>query len=107
MAKVRKRKRKIANASQMARLLGVGTSTVIGWVERGCPVVSQERLRRKTRWVFDVAAVKKWRKRDLAQRQKPRPDIGDPLSLANGLMSKDEEARFRRILERLIRPTDE
>jgi hypothetical protein len=29
------------------------------------------------------------------------------LSLANGLMSKDEEARFKRILERLIRPADE
>ena len=107
MARTRKQKRKTANASETAELLGVNTTTVIGWVERGCPVVSRERVGRKTRWVFDVAAVKGWRKQDLARRKKPRRDIKDPLSLPNGLMSKDQEDRFKRIIGGLLSRADE
>ncbi len=106
MAKARKTKRKTANASQMAKLLGVETQTVIRWAKRGCPVVSREPVGRKTRWVFDVAAVKEWRQQDLARREKPRAEFKNPLSLSKGLMSKEEERRFRRTIEGFIRPSD-
>ena len=107
MAKARKRKRKTVNASETAEMLGVHTSTVIGWVHRGCPVVSKERVGRKTLWMFDMAAVKEWRKQDLARRDEPRTGITAPMSLPNGLMSKEEKGRFRQIIEGLVRPTDE
>ncbi len=106
MAKHRKRTRKSANASEIARLLGVETSTVIDWAKRGCPVVSQEPVGQKTRWVFDVAAVKEWRQEDLARREKPRTEFKKPLSLPKGLMGKEEEHRFRRTIEGLIRPSE-
>ena len=106
MAKTRKTKRKTANASQMAKLLGVNTTTVIQWAKRSCPVVSQEPVGRKTRWVFDVAAVKEWRQQDLARREKPRIEFKNPLSLSKGLMGKEEERRFRRTIEGLIKPSD-
>ena len=105
MAKARKTKRKTANASQISKLLGVATTTVIEWAKRGCPVVSREPLGRKTRWVFDVAAVKEWRQQDLARLEKPHTEFKKPLSLSKGLMGKEEEYRFRRTIEGLIRPT--
>ena len=106
MAKGRKRKGKTANATEMAKLLGVHMTTVVAWVDLGCPVVSRERVGRKTHWVFDVAAVKEWRNRELARREKPRADIKDPLSLPNIFISKEQERRFRRIMEGLMRPAD-
>ncbi len=105
MAKHRKRTRKSANASETAKLLGVESSTVVDWAKRGCPVVSREPVGRKTRWVFDVAAVKEWRQEDLARREKPHTEFKKPLSLPKGLMGKEEERRFRRTIEGLIRPT--
>ena len=104
MAKTRKTKRKTANASQMAKLLGVDTTTVIQWAKRSCPVVSQEPVGRKTRWVFDVAAVQEWRQQDLARLEKPQTEFKKPLSLSKGLMGKAEERRFRSTIEALIRP---
>jgi len=106
MAKHRKRTRKSANASETAKFLGVEASTVIDWAKRGCPVVSQEPVGQKTRWVFDVAAVKEWRQENLARREKPRNEFKKPLSLPKGLMGKEEEHRFRRTIEGLIRPSD-
>lgn len=106
MAKTRKMTRKTANASETAKLLGVDTTTVILWAKRGCPVVSRERVGRKTRWVFDVAAVKEWRRQDLARREKPHTEFKNPLSLPKDLMSKEEERRFRRTIEGLIRPSN-
>ncbi len=106
VTKTRKIVRKTANASEIAKLLGVATATVIKWVKRGCPVVSQEPVGRKTRWVFNVAAVKKWRQQDLELREKPHSEFKNPLSLPKGLMSKEEERRFRRTIEGLIRPSD-
>ena len=106
MAKTRKIRRKTASASEMAKLLGVDTATVIRWAKRGCPVVSRKPVGRKTRWVFDVAAVKKWRQQDLARREKPHTEFKTPLSLPKGLMDKEEERRFRLTIEGLIRPSD-
>lgn len=106
MVKLRKQTRKSANASETANLLGVEASTVIDWAKRGCPVVSRESLGRKTRWVFDVAAVKEWRQQDLARRDKPRIEFKKPLSLPKGLMGKEEERSFRRSIEELIRPSE-
>ena len=107
MVKVRKRKRETASALEMANLLDVHPTTVVGWVDRGCPVVSKERVGRKTRWVFDIAVVKEWRKGDLARREKPRADFNEPMSLQKDLMSKKEEAQFSRIIEGLMSPGDE
>ncbi len=107
MANLRKRTQKSANASEIAKLLGVETATVIDWARRGCPVVSRKRVGRKTRWVFDIAAVKEWRKKDLERRAKPRTVIKNPLSLTKSLMGKDEERRFRRIFEGLLSPADD
>ncbi len=106
MAKLRKRREMSANASEIARLLGVETSTVIDWAKRGCPVASRKRVGRKIRWVFDIAAVKEWRKQDLERREKPRTVIKNPLSLTKNGMSKIEERRFRHIIEGLLRPAD-
>ncbi len=106
MAKTRKIMRKTANASEMAKLLNVDTATVIKWAKRGCPVVSRELVGRKTRWVFDVAAVHEWRQQDLARREKPHTEFKNPLSLPKGLMGREEERRFRRTIEGLIRPSD-
>ena len=105
MARLRKQTRKFANASETAKVLGVEASTVIDWAKRGCPVVSRKSVGRKTRWVFDVAAVTKWRQQDLERREKPRTEFKKPLSLPKGLMGKEEERRFRRTIEGLIRPT--
>ena len=107
MAKPRKRTQKSANASEMAGLLGVEPSTVIVWAKRGCPVASRKRVGRKTRWVFDIAAVKEWRKQDLERREKPRIVIKNPLSLTKSIMGKDEEHQFRRIMEGLLSPPDD
>ena len=106
VTKSRNRRRKTANASEIAKLLGVHTATVIEWAKRGCPVVSREPVGRKTRWVFDVAAVKEWRQQDLARRERPHTEFKNPLSLPKGLMSEEEERRFRRTIEGLIRPPD-
>ncbi len=107
MAKPRKRTQKSANASEMAKLLAVEASTVIHWTKRGCPVASRKRVGRKTRWAFDIAAVKKWRKQDLERREKPRTVIKNPLSLTKGLMGKTEERRFRLIIDGLLSPVDD
>ena len=106
MTKTRIIGRKTVNASEMAKLLGVATATVIKWVKRGCPVVSREPVGRKTRWVFEVAAVKKWRQQDLARYEKPHIEFKNPLSLSKDLMGKEEELRFRRTIEGLIKPSD-
>lgn len=106
MGKTRKIRRKTANASEMAKLLGVYTPTVIQWVKRGCPVVSREPAGRKTRWVFDVGAVKEWRQKDLLQREKLRTEYKNPLSIPKYLMANKEKRRFRRTIEGLIRPSD-
>ncbi len=106
MAKLRKRTEKPANASEIARLQGVETSTVIDWAKRGCPVASRKRVGRKTRWVFDIAAVKEWRNQDLERRAKRRTVIKNPSSLTKSGMSKNEERRFRHIIEGLLRPAD-
>ena len=107
MANLRKQTRMSTNASETAKLLGVEASTVIDWVKRGCPVASRKRLGRKTRWGFDIVAVKEWRKQDLEWRAKPRTVIKEPLSLSKGLMGKDEERRFRRTIEGLLGPADD
>lgn len=106
MATTRRIKLKTANASEMAKLLEVHTGTVIEWAKRGCPVVSREPVGRKTRWVFDVAAVKEWRLQDVARLEKSRTEFKNPLSLPKDLMGKEEETRFRRTIEGLIRPSD-
>ena len=107
MVKARRLQRKTANASEIAKLLGVNTTTVLDWVKRGCPTALEERVGRKTHRVFDVAAVREWRKRDLARRKKPRTEVKKPLSLPRGLMSKKEDDRFRRIFEGLLRSANE
>ncbi len=106
MAKLRKRTQKSANASEMAKLLAVEGSTVIDWTKRGCPVASRKRVGRKTRWVFDIAAVKEWRKQDLERREKRRTVIKNPLSLTKSGMRKNEGRRFKHIIEGLLRPAD-
>ena len=107
MANIRKRTRKSANASETAKLLGVETSTVLDWAKRGCPVASRRQVGRKTRWVFEITAVKEWRKQDLERRAKPRTVVKNPLSLSKSLMEKDAERRFRHIIEGLLRPADD
>ena len=107
MANIRKRTWKSANASETAKLLGVETSTVLDWAKRGCPVASRRRVGRKTRWVFEITAVKEWRKQDLERREKPRIVIKNPLSLTKSIMGKDEEHQFRRIIEGLLSPPDD
>ena len=106
MANLRKRTQKSANASEIAGLLGVETSTVIDWAKRDCPVASRKRVGRKIRWVFDIAAVKEWRKQDLERRKKRRAVIKNPLSLMKSGMSKNEGRRFKHIIEGLLRPAD-
>lgn len=106
MAKLRNRTQKSANASEIAKLLGIETSTVIEWAKRGCPVVSRKRVGHKTRWVFDIAAVKEWRKQDLERREKRRTVIKNPLSLTKSGMSKNEERRFKDLIEGLLRTAD-
>ncbi len=106
MTKNRKIRQKTANASEIANLLGVATATVINWVKRGCPVVSRELVGRKTRWVFDVAVVEKWRQQDLALREKPHTEFKNPLSLPKDLMGEEEGRRFRRTIEGLMKPSD-
>lgn len=104
--KMAKAQKQIANASQTAKLLGVDPITVINWAKRGCPVISREPVGRKTRWVFDVSAVKEWRRLDLERRKKPRTEPMNPLPISKGLMmSKEDEIRFRRTMERLMRPS--
>ncbi len=109
MVKSPKRERTFANASDIAKLLGVDPATVVSWPKRGCPVVSQERLGRKTRWTFDIAAVQEWRKRDLERLAKPLPviAINDPLSMTKGWVSDDQGRRFMGIMEGLVNPVDD
>ena len=104
MAKSRKEARKSANASEIAKLLEVHPATVASWPKRGCPVISQQRVGRKIRWVFDIAAVKEWRKQDLESRPKPLAEIKDPLSMTKGLMREDQERRFMGIMKGLVKP---
>ena len=88
-----------ANARQISRVFGVHTSTVIGWVERGCPYESKELLKKKTRWVFDIDDVKSWREKDLT-RLKSMKEPKNPVKLPQ--FSKEPtselEGRFRRLM---------
>ena len=88
-----------ANARQISRIFGVHTSTVISWVERGCPYDSRELLNKKTRWVFDINDVKSWRDRDLTglKSMKETQDPVQPPQFSKEPTS-ELEVRFRRLL---------
>ena len=88
-----------ANARQIARMFGVHTSTVIGWVGRGCPYESKELLKRKTRWVFDVDDVNSWREKDLTRlksMKKPQNSVKPPQISKEP--TSELEGRFRRLI---------
>ncbi len=102
VSKWRKQDLEFTNASEVAKILGVDNSTVIGWPNRGCPVVSRQVVGKKTRWQFDIVAVSKWRNQDLARLEKKRADIQNPLLLTSTVMRGEEERRFKYIIERLV-----
>ncbi len=95
-----------ASATKIAELLGVHSSTVLSWVDRGCPVLLQEPMARKMRRIFDIDAVTEWRQQDLVGREKPRPDFKEAPSLSDSFIDKEHEGRFGRIMEGMMRPAN-
>jgi hypothetical protein len=90
------------NLTEVAAEFGVEASTVIAWVKRGCPYLSRDPVGKKTRWAFDINAVRIWRENDIRRigRDIPQP----PLVIARPRVLDATEKKFQNILRGLLNP---
>ena len=47
--------------TEVAEILGVGRTTVGGWIKRGCPYIQRADRNTRTPWMFDLSAVIAWK----------------------------------------------